>query len=333
MQTRSTIALAGAVTLAAAAVTTVWLTPRPVVALIRRLFDAGARATLAEMERHPPRGPVTERLGIRYGLSREDTRYDLYRPAEVDGALPVIVWIHGGAWISGTRADVGPYLRILAAEGFATVSVDYTIAPGATYPTPVRQVNAALAHLVSNADSLGIDPERIVLAGDSAGAQLASQVAALTTNPELAALLGIEPALRPTQLRAAVLACGVYDLSGVSRLRGIVGWGFAAALWAYLGRRRWSETPEALTMSTIDFVTEAFPASFITGGNGDALTRIQSVPFATRLQDLGVPVTAPFRPDTTVPALPHEYQFHLDLPEARATLAETVAFLRAQLGE
>lgn len=325
MKKASVIALGSAIVMGAGASSRIG--PKPAVALIRRLFDAGARATSAEMEQHAPRRPVVAREGILFGRMREKTRYDLYRPEGVEGPLPTIVWIHGGAWISGGRQDPAHYLKILAAEGYAAVSVDYTLGPEATYPTPVRQVNDALQHLVGNAASLGVDPERLVLAGDSAGAQLASQVAALSVNPALADLLDLKPALRPSQIRATILHCGIYDLRAMAALHGVAAWGFKQALWAYTGTPRWSQTFAGATMSTIDFVTPDFPPTFVSGGNGDALTWIQSVPFASRLRQLGVPTTTLFWAAGHEPSLPHEYQFHLDLPDAGAALAATLEFL------
>jgi acetyl esterase/lipase len=82
-------------------------------------------------------------------------------------------------------------------------------------------------------------------------------------------------------------------------------------------------------MSTVDWVTADFPATYISGGNGDGLTWLQSIPMAKRLQELGVEVTPVFWPAPHEPELPHEYQFHLDLPEARKALADTIAFLDA----
>lgn len=325
MNRTSLVALGSAVVIGAGVAAR--LTPKPAVALIRRVFDEGARETTAELEKHAPSRSTTTRSGILYGRMREKTRYDVHRPADETRALPTIVWVHGGAWISGRREDPAHYLKILAAEGYTTVSVDYSLGPEAVYPTAVRQINDALQHLVGNAASLGVDPDRIVLAGDSAGAQLASQVAALTTNPALAELLDLVPALSPEQLRATVLHCGIYDLRRLAGLHGLVAWGFKRALWAYTGTQCWSQTFAGATMSTIDFVTDAFPETFISGGDGDALTWMQSVPFASRLKQLGVPTTTLFWPAGHEPELPHEYQFHLDLDGAGVALTATLEFL------
>ncbi|BDZ48396.1 hypothetical protein GCM10025867_06370 [Frondihabitans sucicola] len=223
--------------------------------------------------------------------------------------------------------DPAHYLKILAAEGYTAVSVDYSLGPDAVYPTAVRQLNDALRHLVGNAASLGVDPDRIVLAGDSAGAQLASQLAAPAVNPELAGLLDLKPSLRPEQLRGTLLHCGIYDLRAMSSLHGVAAWGFKHALWASTGTRPWSQTFAGATMSTVDFVTPDFPPAFVSGGNDDPLTWMQSVPFAARLRQVGVATTTLFWAAGHEPALPHEYQFHLDLPDAGVALTATLEFL------
>jgi acetyl esterase/lipase len=304
-------------------------TPWPSALIIRSVFEKGGAETVAEMNRHQSTVPLAEHLGVQYsdGSAGGNTTLDAFSPASGTGALPVVVWVHGGAWISGNKSDVDPYLRILAAHGYATVALNYTIAPEAVYPTAVRQLNEALGYLVSHAADFRIDPDRIVLAGDSAGAQLASELATLTTNSDYAHLLGITPALTPSQLVGTVLNCGVYDLSSMADLSGIAAWGFQIALWAYTGTQNWSASYQGTTMSTINFVTKHFPPTYISGGNGDGLTWIESVPMSSRLKELGVPVTSVFYTADHEPALPHEYQFHLDGAEARSALQKTLDFL------
>ncbi len=301
--------------------------PWPSAMVIRQVFESGRAANLAELERHLPDELPHELLDVPYGDAGHDTSFDVFWPEGTTDALPTVVWVHGGAWISGDKVDVAPYLRILAAEGYTTVGLNYTVAPEGVYPTAIRQLNGALAHLVGNAEELRIDPDRIVLAGDSAGAQLASQLAAMITNPDYADLVGIRPALGPGQLVGAVLNCGVYDLDGMAKLNGIVSWGFKSALWAYTGTKDWSSEAPGTLMSSLEFATGDFPPTWISGGNGDGLTWLQSVPMANRLDELGVDVTRVFYAADHEPSLGHEYQFHLDGADAQAALASTVLFL------
>ncbi|MFZ4893648.1 alpha/beta hydrolase [Plantibacter sp. Mn2098] len=311
------------------------VTPWPSAMLIRAVFEQGGKATAAEMDRHVPASAatdLTEHRDVVYGDAGSDTSLDVFTPKSGTTPLATVVWIHGGAWISGQKEDVDPYLRILAGNGYTTIGVNYTIAPEAEYPTAVTQLNDALGFITEHAAEWNVDPGRIVLAGDSAGAQLASQLAVLTTNPDYAHLIGIAPKLRPEQLVGTILNCGVYDLQRMADLNGIAAWGFKIALWGYTGTKDWSSTYAGATMSTRDFVTSAFPPTFISGGNGDDLTWIESVPMSASLKAAGVEVTELFWPANHEPQLPHEYQFHLDLPDAQTALTRTLAFLKTTTG-
>jgi acetyl esterase/lipase len=307
------------------------VTPWPAAMLIRVVFERGAADTVRELNRHVPASGVTARTDLDYGDGRRDTRFDLFRPEGATGPLPVVVWIHGGAWISGWKENVAPYLRILAGHGYAAAGLNYSLAPEHSYPTAVVQLNRALAHLDDHAAELGIDPSRIVLAGDSAGAQLASQLATAITSPDYASMIKITPAIRPAQLRGVILQCGVYDLDALAATTGIIAWGFKTSMWAYSGDRNWSETAAGKQMSTLKFVTADFPPAFISGGNADGLTPAQSVALVRRLEQLAVPVTTRFFAADHEPALGHEYQFKLDGADARETLARTLAFLESRL--
>ena len=301
------------------------LSPWPSALLIRTVFYRGARQLAAVMAPHVPAGGVAQHRGLRFPAGS----LDLFVPTEAPAPAPLVVWIHGGAWLSGSRYDVEPYLRILAASGYAAAGVSYTRSPRAVYPQALQEVAAALAFLQKESADFGADPRRIVLAGDSAGAQLAAQLAVLTTSPEYARRTGLPSPLSRHDLRGVILHCGIYDVAALASLQGILGWGFKTALWAYSGKRKWSRTAAGRDISVLSDVTADFPPAFISGGNGDNLTATQSVPLAARLTQLHTDVRTRFWPQDHRPALPHEYQFHLNRSEARQTLTETLAFLQA----
>src|SRR5690606_19839264 len=147
------------------------ITPWPSAMLIRAVFTQGGEATAAEMKKHVPDTALTETLDISYGDDGVDTTMDVFSPASADGPLPTVVWIHGGAWISGSKEDVVPYMRILAADGYTTIAVNYTLGPEGYYPKAVHQINQALGYIDDHAEELNVDTTQIVLAGDSAGGQ------------------------------------------------------------------------------------------------------------------------------------------------------------------
>jgi len=177
---------------------------------------------------------------------------------------------------------------------------------------------------------LYVDTTRLVLAGDSAGAQLVSQLATLTTVPRYAAELQLTPALQPDQLAGVILHCGYYDMRTFID-RGLLApavfrWGIGTVVRAYTGDRA-TDSAAIRQMSTIDHITADFPPTFIAGGNADPLTDAQSRPFAERLNDLGVDVTTRFVPPDHRPALGHEFQFNLDNEDGADVLRRTVTFL------
>lgn len=301
------------------------VSPWPSVYVIRTIFDSGAASASEKLVRYLP-ADIAAREGLRYGPGA-DERFDIFMPAGAKpGSLPVIVWAHGGGFVSGRRGDIANYLKILAGRGFMVVNLDYTIAPEATYPRPIEQVNRALGHLAANAGRLGLGDRRFILAGDSAGAQIAAQVANIVTSPGYAKAVGIAPAIGPEQLAGALLFCGPYDLA-LMKAGGIGGWFMATTTWAYSGKRDHRDAPGFALMSVARHVTPAFPPAFVTAGNGDPLAP-HSVALAKALASKGVTVETLFFPGDRKPPLGHEYQFDLDEPAARVALERAVAFAK-----
>ena len=303
------------------------VSPWPTALIIRAAFEDQAAKTVKEMQAYQPAAGIGQKLDVPYGADGKNTTFDVFSPANSAGLLPTVMWIHGGAWISGDKANVRPYARILASHGYTVVAVNYTVAPEAVYPVAVTQLNDALGFLTAHAHQYRIDTDRIVIAGDSAGSQYTAQLATMITSPVYAAQVGLTPAISPNQVRGVVLNCGIYDVNGIPDAPGIGGWGFRTALWAYLGTKDWSNTRGGQLMGTLDDVTADFPTTWISGGNADPLTANQSEPLAARLTKLGVDVTSVFYPKNTEPALPHEYKFHLDFDASKSALSSTIAFL------
>ncbi|UOO81682.1 alpha/beta hydrolase [Uruburuella testudinis] len=142
-----------------------------------------------------------------------DLKLDLYLPAQADKPTPLIVWVHGGAWMRGDKADFPPRNSRLAAallsEGYALASVSYRLSGQAAFPAPIQDLNDALAYLWAHAGQYGFDRDNIAIAGRSAGAHLA--LLAATANAQLPADF-ISSSQAPFHIRAAVGFFGIYDL-------------------------------------------------------------------------------------------------------------------------
>jgi len=309
------------------------LSPFPGALVIRTVFDKDAHRKLIALENHAPTAPITVLSGQQYIDKDNDAKLDVYIPDDKissGSTLPVVVWTHGGAWISGDKTDAGPYFKLLAQKGFVVVSLNYSLAPAKTYPSQIHQLNAAHAYIQANANRFHIDPHKIILAGDSAGAQLSSQMAAIITNPSYAKEMQMTPSLKKSDLAAVVLFCGIYKMEGLTHpeadLSKLVSWGDDITTWSYTGTRD-SNSAAIRQMSAYYHVDSNFPKTFISGGNNDPLTNVQSVPLADKLESLGVEVVKLFYENDHQPGLPHEYQFNLDNTDGTEALNKVGEFL------
>lgn len=333
-----TLRIAGAAVLLLGLLVTAFLiSPRPGAFVVRTLFDMD-NASLQAAQEPSRRADVTAVEDIPYREGDTDALLDVYFPQNTpEGAkLPTLVWTHGGAWLQGSRKYYVPFFQSYANEGFAVVAIGYTLAPNKTYPTPVLQLNDALKFITANADRFHIDTDRIFLGGDSAGSQITSQVATLTTSPDYARLMGVEPALKPEQLDGLILHCGFYDLNKFAHSAEVtpvrfLRFGLKTMVWAYSGYRI---PPEEMLdqMSAYKHATPDFPPTFISGGNADPVTDAYSRPFAEKLTSMGVPVTTLFFAPDHPAQLAHEYQFRLNEPDAQRAFRESVAFLKERAG-
>jgi acetyl esterase len=297
-------------------------------AVIRRAGPDKALLRAARLRPCVPPG-IASRLDLPYDRGDGDAMLDVFRPrdtgTDTGTPRPVIVWVHGGGWIGGSRNEMREYLQILAGHGYVTVGVDYSRAPRRHHPHQARQVAAAVTWLRDRAPELRIDPERFVLAGDSAGAQIAAQLACAVTDPGYAAAIAVTPPIRAGQLRAAVLMCGAYDLvlaPRPAREQRIID----TVMYAYSGRRNYRDDPLFGYASVLRWLTPAFPPAFITAGNGDALLP-QSRRMAAALAGLGADVDALFFDETPDRLDPHEYHLDLHTDAARQALERTLAHL------
>jgi len=126
-------------------------------------------------------GRVTALGDIIYAqpLHYRPLRLDLYRPA-ANQPLPLIVYVHGGAWVRGTKRSGGPIedfpavLAQLAQRGFVVASIEYRLDGEAKFPAAIQDVKAAIRFLRSRATEYGIDASRAGIFGGSAGGQLAA---------------------------------------------------------------------------------------------------------------------------------------------------------------
>jgi acetyl esterase/lipase len=118
-------------------------------------------------------------------------RLDLYLPAEPPGPLPVLLWVHGGGWRAGDKAEIAPgWGETWVGKGYAAASVNYRLSGQAPFPAPLYDCKAAVRWLRAHAGEYSLDPERIGAWGSSAGGHLVALLGVTTEMAELEGDLG-----------------------------------------------------------------------------------------------------------------------------------------------
>ncbi|WP_157264053.1 alpha/beta hydrolase [Azohydromonas aeria] len=139
-----------------------------------------------------------------YGSLSPAQRLDLYRPATGKGPWPVVVYVHGGGFRFGERTMASAALvKSFLQAGYAVASVDYRLSGEAPFPAAVQDVFSAVAHIKRQATALQLDASRLVMFGESAGANLASLVGTAHDEPLFRQLVPTQDLdLRPTAVVA-----------------------------------------------------------------------------------------------------------------------------------
>ena len=113
---------------------------------------------------------------VPYATQSPAQRLDLYLPHREGRAVPLVVYVHGGAFAFGDKADDRLRLESIRAHGYAVAAVNYRLSGEALFPAAVQDVKAAVRWLRANAARYGIDPDRFAAWGDSAGGHLAAML-------------------------------------------------------------------------------------------------------------------------------------------------------------
>jgi len=239
---------------------------------------------------------------------------DLHLP-EGEGPFPVILQLHGGGWRTGSRTSFSPLVSVedsfgrMVAAGFAVAAVDYRLSGEAVFPAQLEDVRAALGWILQQGKGYGLDVDRIVLWGGSAGGTLA-------------ALAGLEP-------EAAVR--GVIDWYGVSDVLAMAEYTRGSDAPGESREDQWLgasvfDVPEiAAAASPVSHVAAGAPPFLLAHGADDTdVPPSQTQALADALEAAGVPVELHFEPDAG--------HFWKGLSDQSALFAAAIDFARRVTG-
>jgi acetyl esterase/lipase len=258
--------------------------------------------------------PVETHVFAREGTP-DELRLDFYQPATSTPA-PCIVLIHGGGWDAGDQTQLSGWNRYLARSGYAVAAITYRLAPQHRWPAQRDDTLAAIAWLKTHAPTLGIDPERFILFGRSAGGQIATAVGYSAGDP---AIRGIIALYAPHDLHFVWSIAREDDvLNSVKLLR------------QYLGGPPDPDRRAAYDSASGQHFVEsqpphALPPTLLLHGTLDELVWVRhSQRLAGRLAEAGVPHVF-----VELPWATHAFDFNQDGPAGQVTEFALKSFLTA----
>ena len=250
-------------------------------------------------------------------------KLDLYLPNGATNKLPVLVWIHGGAWKMGSK-DWCP-IAPLVTNGVAVASIEYRLSNEAKFPAQIMDCRAAIRWLRANAATHGLDPERIGAFGASAGGHLA---ALLGTAPDVKEWDAGAHLVQSSRVQCVVALYPPTDLDELTS-----GWFWRKVSFSDVGRLIGGAVDQNRDLvaraNPVNYISKDTPPFYLLHGDRDKLVPIrQSELLHAALKQAGIPVhfeIVPGKghaigpPPDAVPKLNEFLQRHLGLHNAIGT--------------
>lgn len=244
---------------------------------------------------------------------------DIYHSEHAASKKPLtIFYIHGGGYIWGDKASGDPNagqsdfkstaISNFLEMGYNVVSFNYALSPEYKYPVAIKQLNRGLAYIKENAAEFELNMDNVVLSGASAGGNLAGVLANIQTNPVYAALVDEKAVFSNEQLKGVVLEGGLVDNRQFGNTHNVlIDWIFYNMGRVYLSTNDLQTDAIVKESNVMDFVTESFPATFISDGNSGTFFD-QAFVLNARLIELGVDTELNYFPKNSYGPLGHGFE-------------------------
>lgn len=223
-----------------------------------------------------------------YDECPKDCLVDTYMlPEFADGnKKPAMLYIHGGGFVAGDKNYRTGTSNWFACNGITVFNVNYGLCPDYRFPEPLKHLVKALEYIKNNAKELNIDTDKVIVAGDSAGAYYAAMLACGCNSDKLSKIMQDVPHLK---ISAAILNCGVYDLTEILKLRFPLGID-KKLFYDFTGfsDKNFKDYELYDMVSPIAFVDSKFPPCFIIHAKKDVLCRGQADCFMQKLDENNV---------------------------------------------
>ena len=258
---------------------------------------------------------ITRCDDIKYGEDEMQV-LDVYYPKGTLKKLPVIISIHGGGWVYGSKEVYQYYGMFLASLGFAFINFSYRLAPEHKYPSSLEDTNSVVEWMYAHKDEYPFDMDHIFMVGDSAGAAMLGIYSNICTNPEYAKNY---PFTVPNNFvpTAIALNCGGYG----KRSKDKGDEPFEGLNAEYLA------SPDQLPLTyVVDYMKDNFPPTYLMSSTGDFLLAQYPV-MKEKLEELNIKHVGKIYGDDKN-QLPHVFHCNVKSEDAAICNQEECEFFR-----
>ncbi|MBF0710647.1 MULTISPECIES: alpha/beta hydrolase [unclassified Gemella] len=258
--------------------------PRFLIILGQELL--GAKVT-ASRESYISKNNHLIHKNLLYPSNYENNVLDIYQATDSKATL---FFVHGGGYSVYDKSHRIDYLIRFVNSGYNVININYSLFPNNAYPDTTKQVLDAYSFIIDNAEIFNIDKNKIMLSGDSAGGQLAGQLALLLSNSEYANEMGIQikEAIKEIKPLAYIGIATMFDPTTANQTNlAPINWLYDTVLRSYFSSKDLKNSTNTSQASILNHVTKDFPSSFISDGNL-ATFDYQARDFDKKLKSLGV---------------------------------------------
>ncbi|MEG1791112.1 MAG: alpha/beta hydrolase fold domain-containing protein [Clostridia bacterium] len=254
-----------------------------------KFLNFSERIAQVLLYRRVPKG-ITMQRNIPYSSNSKYQVTDLIFPSKSNGKMPLLLYIHGGGWISGLKDMRHTYCFNYAKAGYFVANIDYEYSPYVQYPTPIQQCLNAVDYLFDNAEKYNIDTSRIILGGESAGGYFVCMLAAIAKDKSLLDRIGLSLKHTEFDVVANIVISGAFDIIELATSK-FLNMDVMLEAFTNLTNEQILSSDNAdkvYEMSPVSHVQANYPPTMIVYATHDPL-RIESFDLHKKLNEFNVP--------------------------------------------
>lgn len=234
-----------------------------------------------------PKGQLIRKIkNIKYGDTRKSV-CDYIFPKNATQKMPIMVYIHGGGWISGYRRVRNYYCYEYAEKGFFVVNIDYDYATDNKHPFQINQILSVIDSLYEKREELNLNFDQLVIGGDSAGAYLAAMVSGIVNCNKIENISPDIKHLGKYKIKALLSICGAFNVSELCTNKSLRQMPTFISCYTGIPKKKLKVLKDNKDFDLNTIINDKFPRTFIIKAINDKLM-IESDNFERTLSGLNV---------------------------------------------